>query len=90
MVATTGLQSCARRPTEQFTLGWKANVPFEGKMESCSYLVTLRTGPTPEIESESLLVGQRSWFDAKHTGKQGFLDVRYDNFAGIVVLQHRI
>src|SRR4051812_19811852 len=60
-----GLQSCARRPLKQFSLGFLANVPFEGTMTICEYEVTIRTAPTPEIECESLAVGSRTWFSAK-------------------------
>ena len=76
-----GLQSCARRPQRQFTLGFVARVPFEGRQERCAYSVTVRAAPSPEIESESLVVGGRSWFDARHRDKAGLLDVTYDNFA---------
>jgi len=76
-----GLQSCARRPAKQFKLGFSAAVPFEGGMQPCSYEVTIRTTPSPEIEAESLQIENRSWFSASHLDQAGLLSVKYDNFA---------
>jgi predicted ATPase len=75
-----GLQSCARRGASQFTLSFRSQVPFRGVREICAYQVTIRATPTPEIQSESLQIGDRVLFDANHRGSGGLLDVWYDNF----------
>lgn len=74
-----GLQSCARRPLTRFSLGFAAWA--ESEIDLIKYAVTVRTAPTPEIVAEKLVLNERTLFEASHTGKAGFLEVRYDNFA---------
>jgi predicted ATPase len=74
-----GLQSCARRGQETFELSFRASLPFEGKAQTAEYRVSLRALPAQEIEAESLIVGERTFFAAQR-GAPGLLDVTWDNF----------
>ena len=75
-----GLQSCARRPGKQFSLGFRGGVRFEGQLAPVVYEVTVSTRPVPEILAERLTVKGRVWFNAERAG-DGLLRVTYDNFA---------
>lgn len=76
-----GLQSCARRGSPQFTLGARGKVMFDARLQLSDYKVTIRTTPTPQIQAESLQVGDRVWFNATHREQAGLIEVSYDNFA---------
>ncbi|MDO9018300.1 MAG: ATP-binding protein [Deltaproteobacteria bacterium] len=75
-----GLQSCARRPGDEFSLGFLATRSVGGSPVSMGYFVTVRTHPHAEVWAEQLTVGGREWFSAESAGA-GLLRVRYDSFA---------
>lgn len=75
-----GLQSCARRPLIRFELGFDAQVRFDG-VQKIAYRIVVQTQQTPEIVTESLRVGGRTWFEATRREDAAILDVKYDNFA---------
>lgn len=77
-----GLQSCARRPGDTFSLGFGAEVYGDSfPAISVDYEITLSTRPTVEVWAERLTVGGKDWFRAESDGP-GLLGVHHTDFDG--------
>jgi predicted ATPase len=77
-----GLQSCARRPGDEFSLGFGAEISSDDVPPTgIEYVVTVRTHPVAEIWAERLIVDDREWFSAESAGA-GVLRVSFNHFGG--------
>jgi predicted ATPase len=76
-----GLQSCPRYGKNEFTLGFDANIRFDGDNQPFTYRVTSSIQRTPYISAESLYVGDNLIFEnVLEESSSHVLRIRYNNF----------
>ncbi|MBU2549978.1 MAG: ATP-binding protein [Proteobacteria bacterium] len=81
-----GLQSCPRRGSDTFSLGFVASTRFEGKWRSIFYFLGVTTLPRPRITFENLSLDDDKTLIFKTTnsddgGVSADIRVQYNNFA---------